>query len=99
MKETVLIRLRVCTVCKHTECVCCRDWCDQRSDVTDEDGDWSFCDCDGHGNCVYSEPVDEEGYARLDAAAERLRKDGHGCGYTTTEDGTGVIVSGHGDHD
>ena len=55
----VPIRLRTCTVCGHEECPCCRTWCDHVDDK-------GVCDCfDG---CTYSEPVDELGYARLDAA-------------------------------
>lgn len=43
-----LQQLRVCTKCKHAECPCCLNWCDE---IVGDDGD--MC-CEG--TCVFAEP-------------------------------------------
>jgi len=84
MKQTVTvtIRLRRCTRCGHLECPCCRDFCDDCHD--DENPEHK---CADDLECVYSEPVDEKGYAEIDIATERAFKAGRPPSLTTSEDG------------
>lgn len=71
----VPMRLRVCRRCDHVECPCCRDFCDVHPCVFGDNGDNTLVprDRDGDrtdrctGSCVYDQPIDAAGYARLDA--------------------------------
>lgn len=88
--EKVAIRLRTCTRCGHEECPCCRDFCDVANEDPGADGSF-MCACldSEEGHCVYDEPKDEEGYARLDAAMDRA---GMPCGISS-DPPHGVIVT------
>lgn len=66
--QLVRVRLRTCRRCGHLECPCCRDFCDVLECIQADEERSDRC---GHLECDYGEPIDAEGYARLDAEYER----------------------------
>jgi hypothetical protein len=73
-------------VCGHQECPCCRnDYCDTSIGQGD---DFDMCPC---SPCTYSEPVDQLGYTRLDAALARHKMP---TGISSGKDGYVIVTGG-----